>query len=107
MLVKRKLLPDNIHTDIRRYVTIVGLTVSVLCLFLVLLAHGILRDLRQPLPGKNLISLSLSLFLAHFWYLFGSGETDRPLFCQITAYILHYLFLASFGCTFIVAYDTR
>lgn len=87
--------------------TIVGFTISILSLILVLLAHGILRDLRDPLPGKNLISLSVSLFLAHFWYLLGSGDTDKPLFCHITACILHYLFLASFGCTFIVAYDTR
>ncbi|EDO32751.1 predicted protein, partial [Nematostella vectensis] len=54
-----------------------------------------------------LMSLSMSLFLAHFWYLFASGETDKPAFCKAAAVTLHYLFLVTFGCTAVVAYDTR
>ena len=58
------------------YLTVVGFSVSILALILTLIAHFIVSDLRSPLPGKNLISLCMALFLAQFMWLFGSGDTD-------------------------------
>ena len=89
------------------YFMVVGFSVSILALILTLIAHFILSDLRSPLPGKNLMSLCIALFLAQFTWLFGSGDTDKPIFCTVIAAVLHYLFLVSFACTTVIAYDTR
>ena len=49
----------------------------------------------------------MALFLGQFTWLFGSSDTDQPIFCTVVAAILHYLFLVSFACTAVIAYDTR
>ena len=53
------------------------------------------------------MSLSLALLLAQFMWLLGSGDTDKPTFCSVIAAISHYLFLVSFACTTVIAFDTR
>ena len=90
-----------------RYVTLVGFSVSVLALILTLVIHFIFAELRRPLPGKNLMSLCLALALAQFMWLFGSGDTDKPTFCTAVAAVIHYLFLVSFACMAIIAFDTH
>ena len=89
------------------YVTFVGFLVSFLALILTLVIHFIFAELRRPLPGKNLMSLCLALALAQFMWLFGSGDTDKPTFCTAVAAVIHYLFLVSFACTAIIAFDTH
>ena len=89
------------------YVTFVGFSVSVLALVLTLVIHFIFAELRRPLPGKNLMSLCLALALAQFMWLFGSGDTDKPTFCTAVAAVIHYLFLVSFACMAIIAFDTH
>ncbi|XP_022777814.1 uncharacterized protein LOC111319273 [Stylophora pistillata] len=90
-----------------RYFTIAGFSISVFALFLTLTMHSVFIELRGPLPGKNLMSLCFALLLAQFMWLFGSGDTDKPTFCTIMAVVIHYLILASFGCTAVIAFDTR
>ena len=89
------------------YFTVVGFSMSIVALILTLIVHFIVSDLRSPLPGKNLMSLCMALFLAQFMWLLGSGDTDQPIFCTVVAAVLHYLFLVSFACTAVIAYDTR
>lgn len=90
-----------------RYFTIVGFSLSIFALVLTLAIHCIFSELRGPLPGKNLMSLCLALLLAQFMWLFGSGDTDKPIFCTVMAAVIHYLILASFACTAVIAFDTR
>ena len=90
-----------------RYVTFVGFLVSFLALILTLVIHFIFAELRRPLPRKNLMSLCLALALAQFMWLFGSGDTDKPTFCTAVAAVIHYLFLVSFACMAIIAFDTH
>jgi len=97
----------TLESSFLRYFTIVGFSLSICALFLTLLIHCIFNELRGTLPGKNLMSLCLALLLAQFMWLFGSGDTDKPTFCSVVAAIIHYLILASFGCTAVIAFDTR
>ena len=90
-----------------RYFTIAGFSLSICALALTLLIHGIFYELRGTLPGKNLMSLCLALLLAQFTWLLGSGDTDKPTFCSVITAIIHYLFLVSFACTAVIAFDTR
>ena len=103
---RRNSTTETKESAVLTYTTIAGMSVSVVCLFLVLVVHCILPELRNPLPGKNLMNLCLSLFLAHFLWLLGSGDTEEVAFCAATAMALHYLFLVSFACTVILAFDT-
>ena len=89
------------------FFTIVGFSVSIFTLILTIVVHFIFIELRSPLPGKNLTSLCVALFLAQFMWLLGSGDTDKPIFCTVMAAVLHYLFLVSFACTAIIAFDTH
>lgn len=90
-----------------RYFTIVGFSLSIFALILTLVVHCIFIELRGPLPGKNLMSLCVTLLLAQFMWLFGSGDTDKPVFCSVMAAVIHYLILVSFACTAVIAFDTR
>ncbi|XP_078382796.1 uncharacterized protein LOC144665410 [Oculina patagonica] len=90
-----------------RYFTIVGFSLSIFTLVLTLMIHCIFSELRNPLPGKNLMNLCLALLLAQFMWLFGSGDTDKPTFCTVMAAVIHYLILVSFACTAVIAFDTR
>lgn len=89
------------------YFTVIGFSVSIFTLILTLAVHFIFSELRSPLPGKNLMSLCVALSLVQFTWLLGTGDTDKPIFCTAIAAVLHYLFLASFACTAIIAFDTR
>jgi hypothetical protein len=75
-------------------------------LFFLLATYVAFRELRT-LPGKNMMSLSVSLMLSEFIWLLGSGDTNKPELCKATAVALHYLFLVSFTCMSVIAYDTR
>ena len=89
------------------YFTVVGFSVSVFALVLTLVIHSIFAEMRRPLPGKNLMSLCLALTLAQFTWMLGTGDTDKPTFCTAVAAVIHYLFLVSFACMAIIAFDTR
>ena len=95
------------ESNFLRYFTIVGFSLSIFTLTLTLVIHCIFSELRGPLPGKNLMSLCLALLLSQFMWLFGSGDTDKPIFCTVIAAVIHYLVLVSFACTAVIAYDTR
>ena len=89
------------------YLTVVGFSVSVFALVLTLVIHSIFAEMRRPLPGKNLMSLCFALTLAQFTWMLGTGDTDKPTFCTTVAAVIHYLFLVSFACMAIIAFDTR
>ena len=86
------------------YLTLICLSLSLACLFLVILTYVIFRELRT-LPGKNLLSLSMSLFLVQVLWLIPDHWYHSTL-CQIMAVVEHYLFLVSFVAMTIIAWDT-
>ena len=49
----------------------------------------------------------MALTLAQFTWMLGTGDTDKPTFCTAVAAVIHYLFLVSFACMAIIAFDTR
>ncbi|EDO38862.1 predicted protein, partial [Nematostella vectensis] len=83
-----------------------GLPVSIICIAFLLATYVIFKEL-HTLPGKNLMSLCASLGLSQFFWLLASGETAHPMFCHVSAMILQYLFLVTFTCMSVIAYDTR
>jgi hypothetical protein len=75
--------------------TLVGLPLSLVFLFLTIMTHIILKPL-QTLPGKMLMHLCVNLFLAQLLFLTAVGMITDPLACSIMAAIQHFIWLATF-----------
>ncbi|KAM4889340.1 putative adhesion G protein-coupled receptor E4P [Thomomys bottae] len=76
-------------------ITYVGLSLSLLCLFLAALTFVLCRPIHNT--GTTLhLQLSLCLFLAHLLFLTAINRTEPEMLCAIIAGVLHYLYLAAF-----------
>jgi hypothetical protein len=90
---------------VEKYLTLICLVVSLACLFLLIQTYLIFAELRN-LPGKNVLSLSISLFLVHLLWLIPDRWYSSTL-CHIAAVVKHYLFLVSFVAMATIAWDTH
>ncbi|XP_074936185.1 uncharacterized protein LOC142050863, partial [Phalacrocorax aristotelis] len=81
-------------------VTYVGMSVSLLCLFLAIVTFMLCRSLWSVSVTLHL-HLSICLFAAHLLFLVAVTRTANRLMCAITAGFLHYLFLACFAWMFL------
>ncbi|XP_026502129.1 adhesion G protein-coupled receptor E4-like, partial [Terrapene carolina triunguis] len=81
-------------------VTYVGLTFSLLCLFLAILTFLLCRSIRNVSTSIHL-QLCLCLFLAYLLFLTAVKCTSIRVVCAVIAGFLHYLFLASFTWMFL------
>ncbi|XP_065432174.1 adhesion G protein-coupled receptor E3-like isoform X3 [Chrysemys picta bellii] len=81
-------------------ITYVGLTLSLLCLFLAILTFLLCRSIRNVSTSLHL-QLCLCLFMADL--LFPTTETQicSEVACAVIAGLLHYLFLACFSWMFL------
>ena len=89
---------------IETYLTLICLGLSLASLFLVIQTYLIFAELRN-LPGKNLLSLSLSLFLVQLLWLIPDAWYPSTL-CLVVAVLKHYLFLVSFVAMAAIAWDS-
>lgn len=81
-------------------ITYVGLSLSLVCLFLAAVTFFMCRPIQNTSTTLHL-QLSICLFLAHFLFLTGMNQTKPEVLCSIIAGILHYLYLASFTWMFL------
>ena len=68
--------------------------------------HAVRPQLRT-VPGKNIMSLSTSLLLAHVIWLSLETLKENATICVAAAVALHYLFLVAFTWSSIIAFDTH
>uniref|UniRef100_A0A3Q2H6M0 Adhesion G protein-coupled receptor E4P n=1 Tax=Equus caballus TaxID=9796 RepID=A0A3Q2H6M0_HORSE len=86
------------HTQvdpILEVITYVGLSLSLLCLFLAALTFLLCRPI-QNISTTLHLQFSICLFLANLLFLTGMDQTEPKVLCSIIAGVLHYLYLASF-----------
>ena len=76
-------------------ITVAGLSVSVIALFLTVLTFAAIKPL-QNTSGKCILSLSCSLFVADLLMLIGPNVEDITAVCKGIAICMHYSFLAAF-----------
>ncbi|XP_074990251.1 adhesion G protein-coupled receptor E3-like [Calonectris borealis] len=81
-------------------VTYVGMSVSLVCLFLAIITFLLCRSLWSVSVTLHL-QLSICLFAADLLFLVAVTHTANRLVCAITAGFLHYLFLACFAWMFL------
>ena len=80
---------------IQKYLTLVCLTISLTCLSLHIIIYIVLPRLRN-LPGKQLLCLSISLFLAQIFFLTSKKANFNSNFCYVFACWFHYFWLSYF-----------
>ncbi|KAL1765855.1 hypothetical protein HispidOSU_011205 [Sigmodon hispidus] len=81
-------------------ITYVGLSLSLLCLFLAAVTFLLCQPIQNTSTTLHL-QLSICLFLADLLFLTGINRTEPKVLCSIIAGILHYLYLASFMWMFL------
>jgi hypothetical protein len=85
--------------------TIFTFTTSLVSLAALIFTYMVFQELRT-LPGKNLLNLACSLFLAQLLWLLAVPETERPQLCTVITIIEHYLFLVTFTAMSVIAFHT-
>lgn len=81
-----------------------GICVSLIALVVTIFVYASLRALRN-IPGRNLLSLVCSLFLADVLLLVAPSASKEFLVCAFLAGAMHYFFLASFVWMNVMALD--
>uniref|UniRef100_A0A4W2IIY9 Adhesion G protein-coupled receptor E3-like n=2 Tax=Bos indicus x Bos taurus TaxID=30522 RepID=A0A4W2IIY9_BOBOX len=81
-------------------ITYVGLSLSLLCLFLAALTFLLCQSIQNTSTSLHL-QLSICLFLAYLLFLTGIKRTEPEVLCKVIAGGLHYLYLAAFTWMFL------
>lgn len=79
---------------------------SLASLAALIFTYLIFSELRR-LPGKNLLNLAVSLFLAQLLWLLVVSQTKRRWLCTIITVLEHYLFLVTFSAMSVIAFHTK
>ncbi|KAM4597806.1 adhesion G protein-coupled receptor E5 [Polymixia lowei] len=78
-----------------KLITWVGLSLSLLCLFMCILTFSLIRSIKSPRNTIHL-HLCLSLFIANLIFLAGISRTENRTGCAVVAGLLHFFYLAAF-----------
>ncbi|XP_041812697.1 adhesion G protein-coupled receptor E2 [Chelmon rostratus] len=76
-------------------ITWVGLSLSLICLFICILTFWLIRSIQSPRTTIHL-HLCISLFIATLIFLAGISRTENRVGCAMVAGLLHFFFLAAF-----------
>ncbi|XP_072462640.1 adhesion G protein-coupled receptor E3-like [Notamacropus eugenii] len=93
-------LTSPVEDGVLTVITYVGLSLSLLCLFLATLTFLLCRAIRGTSTFLHL-QLSLCLFLADLLFLIGIDQTTDKVLCSLIAGGLHFLYLAAFTWMFL------
>ena len=85
--------------------TLIGFSVSIICLMLLLITYGLFQELRA-VSGMNLMNLSLSMLLSHLIWLIGTSHFTGTKTCTVLAIFEHYLFQVSFVAMSVISYHS-
>ncbi|XP_037399746.1 adhesion G protein-coupled receptor E5-like isoform X3 [Pygocentrus nattereri] len=76
-------------------ITRIGLTLSLLCLFVCILTFSLCRSIKGTRTTIHL-HLCICLFIADFIFLFFISSTTNQVGCAVVAGLLHFFFLSAF-----------
>jgi hypothetical protein len=96
-------VPPQTDTGLR-YITVIGISLSILCLALHLSVFAVTPKLRN-LSSMNLASLGVSLLVMYCSLFVGSYLSDSDVPCVVLAVVIHYTLLASFCWMLTIAFD--
>ncbi|XP_011476391.1 adhesion G protein-coupled receptor E1 [Oryzias latipes] len=76
-------------------ITWVGLSLSLVCLFICILTFSMIRSIQSPRTTMHL-HLCISLFIANLIFLAGISRTENKVGCAVVAGMLHFFYLSAF-----------
>ncbi|XP_042250138.1 putative adhesion G protein-coupled receptor E4P isoform X2 [Thunnus maccoyii] len=76
-------------------ITWVGLSLSLVCLFICILTFWLIRSIQSPRTTIHL-HLCITLFIATLIFLAGISRTENKVGCAVVAGLLHFFYLAAF-----------
>ncbi|XP_031723472.1 CD97 antigen [Anarrhichthys ocellatus] len=76
-------------------ITWVGLSLSLICLFICILTFSLIRSIKSPRTTIHL-HLCICLFIATVIFLAGISRTESRVGCAVVAGLLHFFYLAAF-----------
>ncbi|KAM9494358.1 adhesion G protein-coupled receptor E5 isoform 2-T2 [Clarias gariepinus] len=76
-------------------ITWIGLSLSLICLFICILTFWLIRSIQSTRTTIHL-HLCISLFIADLIFLVGINQTGNKVGCSVVAGLLHFFFLAVF-----------
>ncbi|XP_059203632.1 adhesion G protein-coupled receptor E5 [Centropristis striata] len=85
-------MEDNFELQL---ITWVGLSLSLICLFICILTFSLIRSIKSPRTTIHL-HLCICLFIATLIFLAGISRTESRVGCAVIAGLLHFFFLAAF-----------
>ena len=96
---------SNVHS-IQGVLSFAGNCLSEICLAFTIIVHIILPPLRT-IPGRSVMALSLSLFLAQLLFQILGLPLKLSAGCFAVAVLQHYFWLSSFCWMMVLAFDLR
>lgn len=93
-------LLDDVDQRAFHYITIIGCTISIICLAICVVVFSFYSYHSKHSWGLRYIihrNLCLTLLVANFVLLIGLDKTDYPKWCTVIAGMLHYFFLSAFS----------
>ncbi|XP_053194885.1 adhesion G protein-coupled receptor E2 [Scomber japonicus] len=76
-------------------ITWVGLSLSLVCLFICILTFSLIRSIKSPRTTIHL-HLCITLFISNLIFLAGISQTENKVGCAVVAGLLHFFCLAAF-----------
>ncbi|XP_067132781.1 G-protein coupled receptor Mth2-like [Centruroides vittatus] len=86
---------DCYMQEILQITTVVGLSLSVVCLLLHVIAYILVPEMRN-LPGKNIVSLALSMLVANLIFMIGRIKFTSTWTCYPLGLAGYYFMMTSF-----------
>ncbi|XP_071956162.1 uncharacterized protein [Antedon mediterranea] len=81
--------------ELAKYITYIGLGVSIVCLIATIFTFTTNRKLRRSKPQQILCHLCVSLLFLYFIFLVGIDKTKKESTCTAIAGLIHYFLLTS------------
>ena len=94
----------NTATVVKEWLSIIGVAISLLSLVTTLITYAVHPQLRAG-PGLNVISLSISLFLAQSTFLANTSALHNHVLCACIGALQHYFWLVAFCWMNVMAID--
>ena len=101
--IRGSVLSSRRNDPIEGWLSFVCGIVSTVCLLVTILVYMIPKMLNQP--GRILLCLSISLFLAQVIFLLAPNAETNHFLCQTVGILDHFLFLASFFWMNVMSFD--
>ena len=104
--VQSTIAPGNSWEDyIRGLLTLIGNVFSMICLIATMVTYCMFRSLRT-LPGKCIMNLTVSLFLAQFTFQLSGTLVSYQDACIVLGVLQHYAWLAAFFWMNVLSFNT-